>query len=66
MAKSNHHPNSYRHLGKCVPSEDTKTIALVKYSYSLIAYCMKYSLSSLLNIAVSVELYAASAEVSLF
>lgn len=71
MAKTNNPPNSYRRLGTCVPSEGTKAIALVKYSYSLTACSMEFSkigfcLTPLLNFAISVELYTASAEVSLF
>lgn len=70
MVKTNL-PNPYRHVGKYMPSEDTKTIALVKYSYSLTTYSMAFSkigfcLISLLNFAISVELYVASAEVALF
>lgn len=71
MAKMSNPPNPCRYLVKYMPSEDTKTIALVKYSYGLTTDSMDFGeigfcLTPLLNFAISVELYTTSAEVYLF
>lgn len=71
MAKFNNSLKSYGHLGKYSTSEDPKIISLYKYPYCWTTHSMEFSkmsfcFTSLVNSAISVELYGAAAEVSLF